>query len=579
MLGIRLTILIVPLTALSGCMLTPNGYLQFQTLSQSGSYSAPDTTLQVTLPVNTKVDLLWIVANSSSMEVEQQKLRDGVAAFTQTYLQPTWDIRIAVIPTDTYLAGSQFHFFETNLEAGSVDYVSPYINSVFNGSHPFNNPTTDPTLLTYTGSSYAFVSGFDLGQVIPAWATSYSRLIPGNHDGPMAALCVEYFPYFLWGSALCSVRDVPGAPTGVAACLNPSGSETGASQCVNTLENNTVHSGTTVISTQPPADTAGNQTWVNSLISTLTINISTGTTGDGSERGMESILQLIQDNESSTTAFFRPGSTRALVFVTAKDDQSMITEPNPTSSYTPYTHYLCDQSALVQDNPTLTGLTASSGTCCSGGTCEFGAEGTSCSVATKTIDGFTYTPGICPNPDQLLSVSSVKAQLDSFFLGLDGNSATQANYMIASVVALGSTSIQAIQNERNEETADVAAASPSQGLNLWTVDEGDRYIQLGQMVGNGSVALDLGSSDYSSVFDSIGAAIVQQKGSFPLSRAPFSQERVVVSILHADGSFTSLSPTQFTMNGSTLVISDQDAILSFQSTDQVQISFQQMAPG
>ncbi|MEO5969946.1 MAG: hypothetical protein ABIQ95_08460, partial [Bdellovibrionia bacterium] len=46
--------------------------------------------------VNTKIDLLWVIDNSSSMDVSQQKIRNGFNAFAAKYLLPTWDIRTAV---------------------------------------------------------------------------------------------------------------------------------------------------------------------------------------------------------------------------------------------------------------------------------------------------------------------------------------------------------------------------------------------------------------------------------------------------------------------------------------------------
>src|SRR5262245_6898423 len=57
-----------------------------------------------TQEINTKLDILWVVDNSGSMAGEQAKLRDGFVSFASRYMRPTWDIRLAVITTDTYLA-------------------------------------------------------------------------------------------------------------------------------------------------------------------------------------------------------------------------------------------------------------------------------------------------------------------------------------------------------------------------------------------------------------------------------------------------------------------------------------------
>src|SRR6478736_6293288 len=46
--------------------------------------------------INTKVDLLWVVDNSASMNVSQDKIRGGFEAFARKYLKEAWDIRLAV---------------------------------------------------------------------------------------------------------------------------------------------------------------------------------------------------------------------------------------------------------------------------------------------------------------------------------------------------------------------------------------------------------------------------------------------------------------------------------------------------
>src|SRR5262249_53861058 len=79
------------------------------------------------LEISTKIDLLWVVDNSSSMDVEQQRLRDGFAAFAHKYMQPTWDIRVAVITTDAYLAHPAFNTYLNTTIPGSTNYTSAYV--------------------------------------------------------------------------------------------------------------------------------------------------------------------------------------------------------------------------------------------------------------------------------------------------------------------------------------------------------------------------------------------------------------------------------------------------------------------
>src|SRR5262249_24781898 len=151
-------------------------------------------------------------------------------------------------------------------------------------------------------------------------------------------------------------------------------------QCVNTVANDSIHSGHTILSTNPPADWKGSSDdWQNQLIRDFQINVSVGTSGSGEERGRQSVLQLINANEASAspTKFFRPGSLRVIVFLSDEEDQSMtIPSPVPAKFYTDYKY-------SVHCSP-------------------------------KTVDGYTYTLSDCPDPTTLLPVDQVKAQLDGF---------------------------------------------------------------------------------------------------------------------------------------------------------------------
>src|SRR5438046_3916422 len=64
--------------------------------------------------INTKVDMLWVVDNSASMDPSQKSLRNGFAAFAQKYMQPTWDIQVGIITTDTYLANPRYATFRAS---------------------------------------------------------------------------------------------------------------------------------------------------------------------------------------------------------------------------------------------------------------------------------------------------------------------------------------------------------------------------------------------------------------------------------------------------------------------------------
>ncbi len=524
-------------------------------------------TFQTTQQVNTKIDLLWIVDNSSSMDVHQKKLRDGFQNFMTKYLQPTWDIRVAVITTDTYLAHAAYSNYLSKVIPGSVGYVSSYLSGL-SWLSLFRNPSWDTNLVnTSTG---AFTGGLTYGDLNPLWGPQYALLKSGIHDGPITAFCMEAMPYFLKGVTQCQIRDNPLLYSGPNSCVSPNTQtgESSLSQCVNTIENDTVRSGQAIVTTIPPVGTPANAAWSAQVQKNFIINASVGSSGSGSERGLSSMLQLLADNETSTTAFFRPGSTRGFIFLSDEDDQSLQI-PNPIpSDFSPEWGYLCDQASLKALNGNSSLVDGSGGLCCSDPTlgCRFGSRGTTCS--SKTVDQFTYTLGVCVDPTLLIPVSAVKTQIDAFFRTLDGSSTSDPNYFVASIVPTSGTAVQAIQNSRQSIDSTVGT------LNVVEADRSDRYLQLGQLVGGGSLALDISSSDYSPVLDAIGQAIVQKMSTFNLARSPTSKEEMIVSIIHQDSSASVVPNQLYIISGKTLTFSDQNFVLGLAANDRVSISYQ-----
>ena len=227
--------------------------------------------------INTKIDLLWVVDNSASMDVSQKKLRDGFTTFASKYMQPTWDIRVAVITTDTYMANPAFSGYLSRNIASTTGWTSPLIAARLSS---WTNPSTNPTQVnTSTG---VFTNGVTYGDLVPLWGPSYSRLLEGFHDGPITAMCFELLPYFTRGVSHCQTRDLH-TYTGADECLNPTGSNTSLTQCVNTTQNDTVRSGKAIISTMPPTGTLADAEWKANLIKNFMINVSTGSAGQGSE--------------------------------------------------------------------------------------------------------------------------------------------------------------------------------------------------------------------------------------------------------------------------------------------------------
>lgn len=546
--------------AVAGCTkVLPNQFELEQQLQQFATSSKQS--------VNTKIDMLWVVDNSSSMDPDQNRLRNGITAFAQKYMQPTWDIHVAAITTDTYLANPIYSHFLSSTIALSAGAADPYIVPLVTGGHytvPTNNASwnvSETNVVDMVSGDYN-ATGVTINDLVPAWGPNYAKLISGLHDGPIAGLCGNFMPYLLKGENDCAIRDSR-VTLGLSDCLNPTLSETSVTQCVNTIQNDTLHTGVPIISTMTTPN----------LVNNFIVNLTTGTAGSGSERGLGSVLQMINDNEASgsPTAFFRPGALRVIIFISDEDDQTMSysAADQSNANFNFWTHYQCDSAGLTANN--LGNGRLPGNYCCSGGACSYGTDGTTC--APKTIlnnDGsnYTYTISVCPNSSLLIPVATIKSQFDTFFSNLDGGNGAAPNYFVVTITGLTGDSIRSLQAVHN--TDDTAAGAPV----LITADRADRYINLGTLVGNGSFAMDITSTDYSPILDAIGNEIIQKEGTFTLSVPATNQNEMIVSILHADGSSTTVNNNQYTISGTTLTITDLNLILSFASTDQLQVNFQ-----
>jgi hypothetical protein len=555
------------------CLLTSFGIINCTgQIPGSFRYLQQEQTFSATQGVNTKIDLLWVVDNSSSMDVHQQKLRAGFKGFSDKYLKPTWDIRVGVITTDAYLANSAYSGYLANTIPGSVGYTSSYLSGL-SWLGIFQNPTWDPALVDTADGS--FPHGLTYNALNPLWGPNYARMLPGIHDGPMTAFCFEAMPYFLRGATLCNLRDNPADYSGTEGCLRPNEGigESSYSQCINTLQNDSVRSGRAIISTVPPQGIVGDSSWTQRLNDEFVINASVGSSGSGSERGLSSLLQLLEDNESSDTSFFRPDSLRGIIFLSDEDDQSIDIPLSVPAGFSPDWGYLCDQASLLAMNGGSALIDGVNGLCCSnpGNNCRYGENGISC--PTKTVEGYGYKKGICVDESLLISVGTIKEQLDRFFDRLDAEvesslSVGSKNYFIVAIAPINGTSVQAIQTSRDDIDNVIG------GIKVLEADRGDRYIELGNQVGNGSLSLDIGTSDYSPVLDAIGKEIVEKKSTFTLSRAPTNSEEMIITILHEDGSVFVVPSSEFIISGKSIVFTSQDFVLSLSSTDRVSINYQ-----
>lgn len=503
----------------------PSSYRFVQQEEVFGASSSQD--------VNTAIDILWVVDNSASMDVSQKKLRQGFSGFAQKYLSPNWDIRIAAITTDAYMANPAFSAYLNRTIPGTQNYKSTYLSGQFEIG--------------------AFSSGIKYGQLIPSWGPDYARLLPGVHDGPVAAECFELLPYFYNGVTQCSIRDRRLTGTDASSCLFPQEGQNSLSECVNTTRNDSVRSGYPILSTLEHS--------TDRLVQYFMINATTGSAGQGSERGLSSVIQFIQDNENSSTKFFRPGSLRMIVFVSDEDDQSMVLPESPSDSFSPTDGYRCDQESLLAINP-IASVVGKKGYCCTSSECTYGKLGTSCEK--KTVDDYTYTPSICPDPSRLIPVASIKSNMDEYFQSLGGD----PNYFVISIVPLKGSTIQSMQAER--QLSDTAA----KGIKNHAVDRGDRYIELGNLVGNGSSAYDIGEGDYSVILAKIGEQIIQKKSSFTLAREATGSEDMIITIVHEDGTKSILKETQYQISGKELTITDSDVVRGFSKGDKISVNYQ-----
>jgi hypothetical protein len=282
---------------------------------------------------------------------------------------------------------------------------------------------------------------------------------------------------------------------------------------------------------------------------------------------------MLNDNEAtgSATAFFRPGALRVIIFISDEDDQTMSYSNTDESnaSFNFWTHYQCDLAGLTANNNGNGRLPANY--CCAGGNCSYGTEGTTCPSKTiQNSDGsdYTYTISVCPNASLLVPVATIKTELDTFFTNLDGGHGTSPNYFIVTITGLTGDSIQALQAVHNIDDANAGAPV------LVTADRADRYIDLGTLVGNGSFAMDITSSDYSPILDAIGNEIVQKEGTFTLNYPATSQSQMIVGISHANGTTTIVANNQYTISGTTLTLTDPNLVLSLASTDQLFVNYQ-----
>lgn len=99
-------------------------------------------------------------------------------------------------------------------------------------------------------------------------------------------------------------------------------------------------SGKAILSSVPPQNVDA-AAWLNQMITDFKINAKPGTKGNGSERGLQSIVKMLSDNEKRTgcqglnpdaSCFFRKNAVRAIAIISDEEDGSSFPgSPNPSS--------------------------------------------------------------------------------------------------------------------------------------------------------------------------------------------------------------------------------------------------------
>jgi hypothetical protein len=523
-------------------------------LPDSFRYSQQAEDFKTDTSVNTKVDMLWVVDNTPSMWPTQKKVREGIRQFAETYMKPNWDIRVAVISQDTYLAHPSFANFLNGVGVtGNAQrysrangYQSTYLNPASGAVPRRTTDFVEPAWWVGTSISSSGTvqgagvrlrqgvpeyGGADLSaDVGPANPSFYARLVPGRHDGPLATICWSSGtnPFF-FGITKCQVRDQQEVYTGTEDCVNPGTGDLDSSvQCVNTLMNNTVRSGKAIIETKPPEGVAGDAAWEEQLVRDFTVNLSGGVSGYPLERYFNSIEQLVTDNEAagSATKLFRPDSLRVIVIVTDEDDQSTV----PVSAQ------------ITPDSET------------NASHCSF-----------KTVDAHTYKLQTCPDPTKIRPVAPFKEGLDTFFRALDGDPAGDPNYFVVTISPTDGQIVKQLHDEMGEDAGGYSSTSS---------DIGTRLFEFADLVGNGSLRLEITSPDYSPLLDQIGLVLVEKKSRFKLKFQPSSEDDMLVWIVHKNGSKTEVSRDDFEIDGYYLVFSNRELLLSLSDTDKLLVDYQ-----
>lgn len=351
------------------------------------------------------------------------------------------------------------------------------------------------------------MQGFSYG---PNFGADYARLLPGFADGPR-----------------------PFTPTNTTA----------------------PRSGNPILSSLVP----NNQTpasWLQQIVSAFSLNAKPGTDGDGSERGMESVVKFLEDNEKQACPthyphchLFRKNSTRGIIFVTDENDSSFFSE--------------CQTSDLVKKyNGTPDGSYGDY-------TTKYFQNGYMHLVSTGTSTGSSANDSVTA-----CNITVGKKMIDNFFIWLD-NGSTKRNYFIAAIVH----PLQGLPA--------TVPATGFPGCDPEMCKTSKTYAELVKLMksdaqnpaASSSSTFDILKNNYSSLLTSIGQSTQTNSsniptGSFTLKQSPLNSSSIVIVIFDPSASYSkTLTPTDFTLDGNIIQIKNS-AFEGVPTTAKVKITYQ-----
>lgn len=156
--------------SLAGC---GKSSVSYSLLEASSGFSQADAT------VNNKLDILWVVDNSGSMDPLQQNLANNFSSFISNFQTKGYDFQLAVTTSDAYLATSSYR----NQPARAA-----YRDGGF--GFPIISPSTPNLIQTFIANATQGSSGSGDERVFQSMATALASPLNSGFPRPGAFLAV-----------------------------------------------------------------------------------------------------------------------------------------------------------------------------------------------------------------------------------------------------------------------------------------------------------------------------------------------------------------------------------------------------